>query len=167
VTWLGWKTVKNNQFLPDIDKTTDLTNALIQIKQTLQTNDTTITPTLESIGVVADNSDDFSKDEVWDNTTSLIAKFTNTLEAGSIANDGNKIVKFRIVRREAEQDENGDIYLGELPYDNSASVDLSFEDVTNPNIDLIYTVIPVGENGLDGVPKEIEVKPCVRRDLDS
>jgi hypothetical protein len=158
VTWLGWKTVKNNQFLPDIDKTTDLTNALIQIKQTLQTTDVSLTPTLESIGVVADNSDDLNIDEKWDNTTSLLAKFNKTLEAGSIANSGNKIVKFRIVRREADQDENGDTYLGEISFDNSASADLTFDDITNPNTDLIYTVIPVSENGLDGVPREIEVK---------
>jgi hypothetical protein len=158
VTWLGWKTVKNNQFIPDIDKTTDLTNALIQIKQTLQTNDVSLTPTLESIGIVADNSDDLNKDESWDNTTSLLAKFNNTLEAGSIANSGNKIVKFRIVRREADQDENGDTYLGEISFDNAASADIVFEDITNPNTDLIYTVIPVSENGLDGVPREIEVK---------
>jgi hypothetical protein len=159
VTWLGWKTVKNNQFLPDIDKTTNLTNALIQIRQTLQTTDVSLTPTLESIGVVADNSDDLNIDEKWDNTTSLLAKFNKTLEAGSIANSGNKIVKFRIVRREADQDENGDIYLGELPFDNAASADLTFDDITNPNTDLIYTVIPVSENGLDGVPREIEIKP--------
>jgi hypothetical protein len=158
VTWLGWKTVKNNQFLPDMDKTTDLTNALIQIKQTLQTTDITLTPTLESIGIIADNSDDLNKDESWDNTTSLLAKFNKTLEAGSIANSGNKIVKFRIVRREADQDENGDTYLGEISFDNSASADLTFDDITNPNTNLIYTVIPVSENGLDGVPREIEVK---------
>jgi hypothetical protein len=125
VTWLGWKTVKNNQFLPDMDKTTDLTNALIQIKQTLQTTDITLTPTLESIGIIADNSDDLNKDESWDNTTSLLAKFNKTLEAGSIANSGNKIVKFRIVRREADQDENGDTYLGEISFDNSASADIN------------------------------------------
>jgi hypothetical protein len=159
VTWLGWKTVKNNQFLPDIDKTTDLTNALIQIKQTLQTTDVSLTPTLESIGVVADNSDDLNIDEKWDNTTSLLAKFNHSLEAGSIANSGNKIVKFRIVRREADQDENGDTYLGEISFDNAASADLTFDDITNPNTDLIYTVIPVSENGLDGVPREIEIKP--------
>jgi hypothetical protein len=158
VTWLGWKTVKNNQFLPDIDKTTDLTNALIQIKQTLQTTDVSLTPTLESIGVVADNSDDLNIDEKWDNTSSLLAKFNKTLEAGSIANSGNKIVKFRIVRREADQDENGDTYLGEISFDNAASADLTFDDITNPNTDLIYTVIPISENGLDGVPREIEVK---------
>jgi hypothetical protein len=158
VTWLGWKTVKNNQFLPDIDKTTDLTNALIQIKQTLQTTDVSLTPTLESIGVVADNSDELNIDEKWDNTTSLLAKFNHSLEAGSIANSGNKIVKFRIVRREADQDENGDTYLGEISFDNAASADLTFDDITNPNTDLIYTVIPISENGLDGVPREIEVK---------
>jgi hypothetical protein len=88
VTWKGWKTVNNNHFIPDMDKTTDLTNALVQIKQTLQATDTTLTPTLESIGVVADNSDDLNKDEVWDNTSSvLLAKFNNSLEAGSIANE--------------------------------------------------------------------------------
>jgi hypothetical protein len=158
VTWKGWKTVKNNQFIPDMDKTTDLTNALVQIKQTLQTTDITLTPTLESIGIIADNSDDLNIDEKWDNTSSLLAKFNRTLEAGSIANSGNKIVKFRIVRREADQDENGDTYLGEISFDNAASADLTFDDITNPNTDLIYTVIPVSENGLDGVPREIEVK---------
>jgi hypothetical protein len=158
VTWKGWKTVKNNHFIPDMDKTTDLTNALVQIKQTLQTTDVSLTPTLESIGIIADNSDDLNKDESWDNTTSLLAKFNNTLEAGSIANSGNKIVKFRIVRREADQDENGDTYLGEISFDNAASADIVFEDITNPNTDLIYTVIPVSENGLDGVPREITVE---------
>jgi hypothetical protein len=153
--WQGWKTVKNGAFIPDLPKNAD---GLLQIRQTLQTTDVSLTPTLESIGVVADNSDDLNIDEKWDNTSSLLAKFNKTLEAGSIANSGNKIVKFRIVRREADQDENGDTYLGEISFDNSASADLTFDDITNPNTDLIYTVIPVSENGLDGVPREIEVK---------
>jgi hypothetical protein len=158
VTWKGWKIVNNNQFLPDIDKASDLTNALIQIKQTLQTTDTSVTPILESIGVVADNSDDLNIDEKWDNNTLLLAKFNNNLEAGSIANNGNRITKFRIVRREADQDQNEDIYLGEVPFDNTSDADIVFEDVSNPNLDLIYTVIPVSESGLDGFPREINVK---------
>jgi hypothetical protein len=98
--------------------------------------------------------------DTWQNDTILIAKFLNSLEAGNIGNDQNKIIKFKIVRRLMGQEQNDDIYLGEVPYDAdlNANVDLEFEDVTNPNTDLIYSVVPVSESGLDGAPQEISVK---------
>jgi len=43
-TWSGWKEVTNGGSIPDIDESTDLSNAKIQYRQTLTTNDIKITP---------------------------------------------------------------------------------------------------------------------------
>jgi hypothetical protein len=96
--------------------------------------------------------------DVWNADANFIAKFLGNLEAGNLGNSGVKIVKFRVVRREITQNQTSDIYLGEVPFDStSANVDLSFVDGTQPNRNLIYTLIPVGENGIDGTPREISI----------
>lgn len=95
--------------------------------------------------------------DTWQNDSILIANFLNNLDAGNISNDGVKIVKFKIVRRLATQDQFDDIQLGEVPF-SGGNGNLSFEDVSNPNQNLIYTIIPVGENDLDGTPREVEVE---------
>lgn len=94
----------------------------------------------------------------WENTTIILAKFINSLEAGNASNSDNKIIKFKIVRRLLEQEQNEDIFLGEVPYSAGTNVDLEFLDMTNPNDNLTYSVIPVSESGLDGTPQEVSVK---------
>lgn len=156
-TWLGWKVAKNNHFIPDIAKDRDLSIALLQIKQTLETNDSSVTPVLESLGIVADNSDDLNIKENWGKDSSVLGKFNSTLEAGNINNNGVKIVKFNIFRR-IDRPENEDFLVGEVDFVNTGgTVDLSYIDYTQPNDKLIYTLIPVGENGLSGLPREIKV----------
>jgi len=45
-TWSGWKEVTNGGSIPDIDESTDLSNAKIQYRQTLTTTNTDVTPQL-------------------------------------------------------------------------------------------------------------------------
>lgn len=93
----------------------------------------------------------------WENDSAYLSKFINTLESGNLANDGVKIVKFRIVRRLADQSQSEDIQMGEVSFTAGTNAELSFTDSTQPNQKLIYTIIPVGENGLDGQFKEVTV----------
>lgn len=92
----------------------------------------------------------------WENSSIILAKFVNTLEAGNVDQSGVKITKFKIVRRLSNQQQNEDVYLGEIPF-SALEGDLSFTDSTQPNSDLIYTIIPVGENSLDGTPQEVSI----------
>lgn len=93
----------------------------------------------------------------WNNDTIMIARFNNTLEAGNLSNEGVNISKFRIVRREVDQDQNADIQLGEVEF-LGGDVDLEFIDGSIPNRGLVYTIIPVGENDLDGTPREVVIQ---------
>jgi hypothetical protein len=96
------------------------------------------------------------KENHWDQFSKLLAKFQDTLEAGNILNEGVKIVSFKVMRRESNS--NNDIYLGEVPLSSTTgNIDLEFEDVTQPNADLVYSIIPIGENGLDGTLREVSV----------
>lgn len=45
-TWKGWKTCTSGQPIPDITEGTDLSNALLDCRQRLETTDTTVTPSL-------------------------------------------------------------------------------------------------------------------------
>jgi hypothetical protein len=93
----------------------------------------------------------------WQNDSLINGKFTNTLEAGNISNDGVKIVKFNIFRRIDRQGKE-DLQVGKVDFVNTGgTVDLSYIDYTQPNDKLIYSLIPVGENGLSGLPREIVV----------
>jgi hypothetical protein len=98
------------------------------------------------------------KDTTWNNDQNYLAKFINNLNAGNISNDGIKVIKFKIMRRMSNQGQNEDIYLGEIPFDSNVDEELEFVDSTQPNSKLIYTILPVGENNLDGSPKEVEIE---------
>jgi hypothetical protein len=155
-TWLGWKVAENNSPIPDIDNTTDLTNAFIQIKQTLQTGNSLITPELFNLHIYIDTSEEINVKETWDSDTRILARFMNSLEAGNVNNDGVKITKFYVKRRNVNSLDD-DIYVGEVEYDGINN-ELEFIDSTQPNTSLIYTIVPIGENYLEGNPKEVEIK---------
>lgn len=90
----------------------------------------------------------------WDLDTRLLAKFNGSLEAGNVDNGGLKIVKFAIKRRQI--DEINSITLGHADFVNNANI--NWIDVTQPNGKFIYSIVPIGENGLEGFPNEINVE---------
>jgi len=51
VTWQGWQQATNGGPIPDISAGTDLSNAQLQTRVTLQTTDTTVTPRVDSLTV--------------------------------------------------------------------------------------------------------------------
>lgn len=95
--------------------------------------------------------------DTWNKTSVLIASFKNSLEAGNIANQGVKIVGFKVLRRLANQTELDDIFLGQFDY-SGGNADFTYVDVSQPNSDLIYSIVPIGENGLDGSVRKISAK---------
>jgi hypothetical protein len=155
-TWVGWKLAENGKDIADIDGTVDVK---LQIRQTLETSDPTRTPELLYMDVVLDESTELNVRETWQSDTKVLAKFVNSLEAGNIENSGKKIIKFRILRRLVGQGQLDDIQLGDVEIDpNVKDIDLSYTDSTQPNTKLVYSIIPVSEDGLDGAPKEIELE---------
>lgn len=90
----------------------------------------------------------------WKNDTLLLGKFVNSLEAGNIDNSGVRIVKFRVMRRDNLDDK--EYYLGDIELNETDTL-LEFADSTQPNGNITYSIIPVGENGLDGTPREIDL----------
>lgn len=50
-TWLGWKQCTNGGPIPDITPGMDLSNARLQIRETLTTSDVTVTPSLSSVTI--------------------------------------------------------------------------------------------------------------------
>lgn len=91
--------------------------------------------------------------DTWYNDTRILAKFQNTLEAGNVYNNGIKIVSFNIKRKLATDLNSLDV--GTLTSSTNNSYD--FYDYTQPNGNLVYTIIPIGENGLDGTPIDANV----------
>lgn len=91
--------------------------------------------------------------ETWNNDTVLLAKFASSLEAGNINNDGVKIVSFKIKRKLVTDLDSIDV--GDVMFSGNTNYD--FYDYTQKNGNNLYTVIPIGENGLDGVPFDTTV----------
>lgn len=91
--------------------------------------------------------------ETWNNDTAILARFQNSLEAGNVSNSGIKIVSFKI-QRKLSTDLNS-IDVGEVTNNGGVT---EFYDYTQPNgSNLVYTIVPIGENGLDGVPIELNM----------
>lgn len=84
--------------------------------------------------------------EDWQIDTILLAKFLGDLEAGNISNQGVQIEKFAIKRRKLNEI-NG-ITLGYKDFINNNQ--FIYEDYTQPNDEFIYSIVPIGENGLEG-----------------
>jgi hypothetical protein len=51
VTWQGWQVCTNGGAIPGIIKGTNLNNARLQVRETLSTTDTTVTPSLQDITI--------------------------------------------------------------------------------------------------------------------
>lgn len=90
----------------------------------------------------------------WQSDTLLLARFINTLEAGNLQNEGVKVQSFVIKRRKIG--ELNDIVLGYEPFENNQT--FVYTDITQPNDKFIYTISPLGENGIEGQPNSIEVE---------
>lgn len=91
--------------------------------------------------------------EDWQMDTILLAKFLGDLEAGNISNSGIQIEKFAIKRRKLN--EITSVTLGYKDFVNNNQ--FFYEDYTQPNDDYIYSIIPVGENGLEGQETAIPI----------
>jgi hypothetical protein len=94
-----------------------------------------------------------SSKDTWQIDTYLLARFLNNLEAGTIDNGGLHVTQFAIKRRKLS--EINSITLGYVPY--QLGVNVSYTDYTQANDSYIYSIVPVGENGLEGVPNEIQI----------
>lgn len=91
--------------------------------------------------------------EDWQMDTVLLAKFLGDLEAGNINNQGVRIEKFAIKRRKLN--EITPVTLGYKDFVNNNQ--FVYEDYTQPNDDFIYSIVPVGENGLEGQDNSIQM----------
>lgn len=156
--WTDWETVKNNKPIPDIDYTMDLSSAVIKIKQTLSTADIYVTPELSDVHIIVDYTSDINVKKTWDGNTKLLAKFKKNLEAGNIENDGIKIIGFQVNRR--VKDTYDSIHVGDIYSDDAVLIGKEFEfnDYTQPNRKLIYSIRPIGENLLTGNANELEIE---------
>lgn len=90
----------------------------------------------------------------WQPDHLMIARFQNSLEAGNLQNEGIKVESFVIKRRKIG--ELNDITLGYETFENNKK--FIFTDLTQANDKFVYTISPVGENGIEGQPNSIEVE---------
>lgn len=90
----------------------------------------------------------------WQIDTYLLASFINNLEAGNVNNAGVKIVKFAIKRRKVNEIKS--LTIGYADYIHGQG--LEFIDYTQGNNRYIYSIVPIGDNDLEGSPNEIEVE---------
>lgn len=92
--------------------------------------------------------------EDWQMDTILLAQFLNDLEAGNINNGGIQISKFAIKRRKVS--EITPITLGYKDFVNNDQ--FVYDDYTQTNDQYVYSIVPVGENGLEGQENSITVQ---------
>lgn len=90
----------------------------------------------------------------WYQDTVMDAKFEGTLEAGNISNEGVQITNIHIKRRTAGTTNN--LLIDTLPFVSGQLV--NYTDPTQPCGDLVYQVVPVAQNGFEGVPNEVSVE---------
>jgi hypothetical protein len=95
-----------------------------------------------------------SSKDIWQSDSYLLAQFLDNLEAGNIKNEGVKITEFAIKRRKI--DEVNSLTLGYRDYVEGSTVE--YIDNTQPNSEFIYSIVPVGENGLEGKPNDIQIE---------
>ena len=92
--------------------------------------------------------------EDWQMDTILLAKFLSDLEAGNINNAGVKIEKFAIKRRKLNELKSVTLAYKDFVNNNQ----FVYTDYTQPNDEFIYSIVPVGENGLEGQENSIIIK---------
>ena len=92
--------------------------------------------------------------DTWQIDHKLLAKFAGDLEAGNVQNEGLQIVKFAIKRR--KRDDLNSLTLDYMDFTNNST--LEYTDYTQPSgRNLVYSIVPVGENELEGKPNDITV----------
>jgi hypothetical protein len=92
--------------------------------------------------------------EDWQMDTILLAKFLGDLEAGNINNAGVRIEKFAIKRRKLNELKSITLAYKDFVNNNQ----FVYTDYTQPNDEFIYSIVPVGENGLEGQENSIIIK---------
>jgi len=105
---------------------------------------------------IREKTSDIDKSNVkedWQMDSLLLGKFLGDLEAGNINNQGIQIEKFAIKRRKLN--EINSITLGYKDFVNNNQ--FVYEDYTQPSDNFIYSIVPVGENALEGQENSIEV----------
>jgi len=90
----------------------------------------------------------------WQIDTLLLAKFMEDLEAGNINNEGIQIANFVIKRRKLNEIRS--VTLGYKNFVNNNQ--FVYEDYTQTNDEFIYSIVPVGENDLEGRENSLIVK---------
>jgi len=90
----------------------------------------------------------------WTPSHRILARFLNNLEGGNLQNEGIKVESFVIKRRKVN--EINDLVVGYQPFENNKK--FVHLDLTQPNDRFIYTVTPVGENGIEGQPNSTEIE---------
>lgn len=154
-TWQPWVSIFNRMNLQNIYGTLeDLKNVKIQFKQTLSTTAMESTPELKSFGIKFHDASQLRVKENWQMDTRLLAKFLGDLEAGNINNSGIEIIEFAVKRRRI--DEIGFVTLKKIPFENNKRIE--YIDNTQPNDQLIYSIVPIGENGLEGKTNDIQIE---------
>jgi hypothetical protein len=86
----------------------------------------------------------------WQNDTYFLAKFMNNLEAGNVLNEGIPIDKFVIKRRKV-----GELTTSTLSNIDFISGNMEYTDYTQGIGNYVYSIVPLGINGLEGQPNEI------------
>lgn len=94
-----------------------------------------------------------TKDD-WVIDTVFHAQFNGNLEAGNINNNGIPIESFAVKRRKVN--ETAKLLIARLPFSNNDQ--LIYDDYLQANDEYIYSVTPVGVNGLEGYPTETKIK---------
>jgi hypothetical protein len=90
----------------------------------------------------------------WQPDSILLPMFKGDYEAGNLNNGGIPITEFAVKRRKSGDTKN--LTLAHMPFVNNEQ--LVYEDYLQTNDDYIYSIVPVGVNGLEGRPNEATVK---------
>jgi hypothetical protein len=89
----------------------------------------------------------------WQVDTRMKATMINTLEAGNTQNDGVPITQFVVKRREIDRLDS--ITLTYLPFVNDS--EFYFIDYLQGNREYVYSVVPIGSNGMEGKPNNVSI----------
>lgn len=89
----------------------------------------------------------------WQPDTIMLPMFKGDYEAGNLNNGGIPISEFVVKRRKVGDTKN--LSLSCSPFVNNQQ--LIYDDYFQTNDDYIYSIVPVGVNGLEGRPSEAQV----------
>lgn len=90
----------------------------------------------------------------WEVVTRLLAKFKGNLEGGNLVNNGLQVARFAIKRRRI--DELNDLTIAYSDFENDKQFE--YVDYSQPNDEFIYSIVPISENGLEGLPNSTIIK---------